>query len=213
MLHYKRQHRQVTGFLDESDARFIWVSMAKWPLFNQWHHNEQGGVWNHRRIDCSLNRLFKRGSKKTSKPHLNGLYEGNTRVTAGFPSQRHSNAAENISIWWRHYDITASYGHIMSAQFPHNRQLVHICDAYEDVITWNLFRIVVSSWGQFTGDPEYSRHKGLVMRSFAVLFLVSWSKLLKQTQSCCRWIETEWRSRDLPGFLRPYFLKQIIDIL
>ena len=32
----------------------------------RWHHNERGGVSNHRRFDCSLNRLFSRRSKKTS---------------------------------------------------------------------------------------------------------------------------------------------------
>ena len=61
----------------------------------QWRHNERNSVSNHRRIDGLLNRLFKRRSKKTSKP-----CDGNSPVTAGFPSQRASNA-ENVSIWWR----------------------------------------------------------------------------------------------------------------
>ena len=61
------------------------------------------GVSNHRRLDYLLNRLFKRRSKKTSKAHVTGLCEGKPPVTGGFLSQRDSNA-ENVSIWWRHYE-------------------------------------------------------------------------------------------------------------
>ena len=63
----------------------------------QWRHNEHDGVSNHRRLDCLLNRLFRRRSKKASKLSVTGLCEGNHR----FPSQRVRNA-ENGSIWWRH---------------------------------------------------------------------------------------------------------------
>ena len=36
-----------------------------WHLFSlRWRHNERNGVSNHRHIDCLLNRLFKRRSKK-----------------------------------------------------------------------------------------------------------------------------------------------------
>ena len=47
----------------------------------QWRHNECGGVSNHRRLDCSLNRLFRRRSKKTSKLRVTVLCEGNSPVT------------------------------------------------------------------------------------------------------------------------------------
>ena len=60
---------------------------------------------NHRRLDCLLNRLFRRRSRKTSKLCITGLYEGNSLVTGEFPAQRASNA-ENVSIWWRHHEIT-----------------------------------------------------------------------------------------------------------
>ena len=43
--------------------------------------------------------LFMRSSKKTSKLRVTDLCEGNS------PSQRASNA-ENVSIWWRHHDMT-----------------------------------------------------------------------------------------------------------
>ena len=68
----------------------------------QWRHNECDGVSNHRRLDCLLNRLFRRRSKKASKLCVTGLCEGKPSVTGGFPSQRGSDA-ENVSIWWRRH--------------------------------------------------------------------------------------------------------------
>ena len=41
--------------------------------------------------------------RKTSKPLVTGLCEGNSSVTGEFPAQRDSHA-EYISIWWRHHD-------------------------------------------------------------------------------------------------------------
>ena len=67
-----------------------------------WRHNGHDGVSNHMRLDCLLNRLFRRRSKKISKLRLTGLCEGNSPVTGGFPSQI-ANNAENVSIWWRHH--------------------------------------------------------------------------------------------------------------
>ena len=42
----------------------------------QWRHNECHGVSNRRCVDCLLNRLFRRRSKKTSKPRVTGLHKG-----------------------------------------------------------------------------------------------------------------------------------------
>ena len=53
-----------------------------------WCHSEPDDVSNHQRLDCLLNRLFRRRSKKTSKLRVTGLCE--------FPAQRASNA-ENVS--------------------------------------------------------------------------------------------------------------------
>ena len=68
----------------------------------QWRHNYRDGISNHLRLDCLLNRLFRRISKKTSKLRVTGLGEGNSPVTGEFPAQRASKA-ENVSIWWRHH--------------------------------------------------------------------------------------------------------------
>ena len=42
----------------------------------QWRHNGRDGVSNHRRLDCLLNRLSWRKSKKTWKVRVTGLCEG-----------------------------------------------------------------------------------------------------------------------------------------
>ena len=68
----------------------------------QGRHKERYGVPNHRRLNCLLNRLFKRRSKKTSKLRATGLCAGNSPGTSEFPTQRASDA-ENVSIWWRHH--------------------------------------------------------------------------------------------------------------
>ena len=69
----------------------------------QWRHNERDGVSNYRRLDCLLNRLFRRRSKRISKLCVTFLCDGNPPMTCGFPSQRASNA-ENVCIWLRHHD-------------------------------------------------------------------------------------------------------------
>ena len=69
----------------------------------QWRHNDHDGVSNHQPHGCSLNRLFRRRSKKISKLRVTGLCVGNSPGTGEFPAQMASNA-ENVSIWWRHHD-------------------------------------------------------------------------------------------------------------
>ena len=70
------------------------------PFSLQWRHND--GVWNYRRLDCLLNRLFMHGSNKTLNFLITGFCEGNPSVTDGLPQQRASDA-QNISIWLRHH--------------------------------------------------------------------------------------------------------------
>ena len=70
----------------------------------QWRHN-------HHRIDCLLNRLYRRRSKKTSKLRSTGPYEGNPPTCDRWiPSQKASNE-ENVSIWWRHHDVNPAGTH------------------------------------------------------------------------------------------------------
>ena len=44
----------------------------------RWRHNDHDGVSNHQPHGCSLNRLFRRRSKKTSKLRVTGLCVGNS---------------------------------------------------------------------------------------------------------------------------------------
>ena len=79
-----------------------------------WRQNECDGVSNHQRLDCLLNCLFRRRSKKKSKLRITVLGEGNSPVTGEFPSQRASNA-ENISIWRRHHESGKSRGKVQES--------------------------------------------------------------------------------------------------
>ena len=74
----------------------------------QWRHNGRDGVSNHQHHDCSLKRLFRRRSKKTSKLRVTGVCEG--------PAQRASDA-EDVSIWWRHHDIKITKYCLKSSKF------------------------------------------------------------------------------------------------
>ena len=78
-----------------------WIGRSR-ALSLQWRHNERHGISNHRRLDCSLNRLFRHRSNKTSRFHVIVLCEGNSPVTSEFPAQRTRNT-ENVPIWWRHH--------------------------------------------------------------------------------------------------------------
>ena len=58
----------------------------------QRRHGERDGAWNHRRLDCWLNRLFRRRSKKTSKLRVTGLCGENSSVS-----------------WWQKWSKLASF--------------------------------------------------------------------------------------------------------
>ena len=76
------------------------VDVKSWQL--HWRNNGRHCVSSHQPHHCLLYRLFRRGSKKTSKLRVNGLCERNPPGTDEFPAQMASNA-ENVSIWWRHH--------------------------------------------------------------------------------------------------------------
>ena len=58
---------------------------------SQRRHNERDGVSNHQPHNYLLNGLFRVRSKKTSKPRVTGICDGNSLVTNVFPTQRASN--------------------------------------------------------------------------------------------------------------------------
>ena len=68
----------------------------------RWRHDWRDGVSNHQPRDCSLNCLFRRRWRKTSKLRVTCLFEWNSLVTGEFLAQRASNV-ENVCIWWHHH--------------------------------------------------------------------------------------------------------------
>ena len=97
--------RYLKYFLMETNDRLSYVanviasSQGTSVVTLQWRFNERDGISN---LDCLLNDLFMRRSKKTSKLHVTRLCQGNPPMTSGFPSHRASNA-DHVSIWLRHY--------------------------------------------------------------------------------------------------------------
>ena len=91
-----------------------------WPTL-QWRHNGCDGVSNHQPHDCLLNRLFRRRSKKTSNFRVTGLWARSSPVTGEVPAQRASNA-ENVSIWWRHHDISRLFSTACSTRQQRKHQ-------------------------------------------------------------------------------------------
>ena len=96
----------IKGWASSVNCQYSVVPL--WLVTLRWRHNERDGVSNHRRLDCLLNRLFRRTSKKTSKLRDTGLCDGNSPVTSEFPTQRASNK-ENDSSWWRHHEFSLKY--------------------------------------------------------------------------------------------------------
>ena len=82
----------------------------------QWNHNECGSISKYRHLECLLNSMFRHRSKKRSKLHVTGLYEGNPLVMGGFPSQRASNI-ENASIWWHAQMIVLWYVYLFGRKW------------------------------------------------------------------------------------------------
>ena len=85
----------------------------------QRRHNECDCVSNHQRLDCLLNPLFRRRSKKPSKPHVTGNCERNPPVTDGFPSKRASNVEnDDITMLIRLFSNTQLCGENPATHVP-----------------------------------------------------------------------------------------------
>ena len=119
------------------------------PRSLQWRHNGGDSVSNHQPHDCLLNRLFRRRSKKTSKPRVTGLCVGNSPRTGEFPAQMAS-YAENVSIWWRHHEL-CYLGSVFSVSYISEKDvnvfLWHIQDMSGNTIL-NYVMIICLSYFQ-----------------------------------------------------------------
>ena len=110
----------------------------------QWCHNELYGVSNHRHLDCLLNRLFRRRSRKTSNSASLAFVRGIHRwpVTGEFTAQRASNA-ENVPIWWRQLGLIKRDVLLYSAlgNFIDNSQYM----TFANILLYRTFQITIIS--------------------------------------------------------------------
>ena len=101
-------HIRMAGHIRPLSYCRYWGPAVMFKMGNStllWRHNEPDGVSNHQPHDCWLNRLFSQRSKKTSTFRVTGLCAGKSPETGEFPAQMASNA-ENVSIWWRHHEVS-----------------------------------------------------------------------------------------------------------
>ena len=121
---------------------------------------------NHQRLDCLLNRFFRRRSKKTPKLCVTGLCEGN--VTGGFPSERASDA-ENVYIWWRHHILLliehCVWNHSQwHSHTPRPHPFPHTC-MQETCCTMRLVAGVIFCMGSANQWHRYSITSSLIGRT------------------------------------------------
>ena len=114
----------------------------------QWRHNGHDSVSNRQPYDCLLNRLFRRRSKKTSKLRVTGLCTGNSPGTGEFPTLVASNA-ENVSIWWRHHDLSMLWLKTTS----------HYLHQYWLIVSYN--ELLHAADGDVTGNAKDIRDRWL----------------------------------------------------
>ena len=74
-----------------------------------WRHNDRDGVSNHRRLDCLLNHLFKRRSKKASKLRVTG--GGDVTVLKRHHTIIWSNDALARNIWLNYEGRRPEFNH------------------------------------------------------------------------------------------------------
>ena len=127
----------MPGFIDcrhRFYAEIIFETLCIFKLHRsslQWRHNGRDRVSNHQPHDCLLNRLFRHGSKKTSKLRVTGLCAGNSLGTGEFTAQMASNA-ENVSIWWRHHVLRLA----MQIPFSYIGYYIEYTYVYKTLHTW-----------------------------------------------------------------------------
>ena len=164
-------------------------SHEQWYLTIQWRHNGHDGVSNHQRLDCLLNLLFRRRSKKTSELRVTCLCEGNSPVTGEFPAQRASNA-ENISVWWRHQGTSCYFAYWISILPLLPRTIIpksEIRMALSLVTVWCKAGTLWSNMGMSSIPSYYVRHvertayqflcpRGMIDRDFSDILHYTWQK-------------------------------------
>ena len=148
----------------------------------QWRRNERDGASNHRCLNCLLNRLLRRRSKKISKLCGIGLCERNSSGTGEFHAQRASNA-ENVSIWWRHHED------ISWRMFTLLHPSLFLIDIYSVTqncrilyhIKWDAFWTILWPVCFFGKDLKWVSHLDspiMFLLAFSLLLMVWYTSLL-----------------------------------
>ena len=105
--------------------------LAVTPL--QWRLNGCDGVSNHQPHHCSLNRLFRRRSKKTSKLCITGLCAGNSPLTGEFPAQMAGNAEMFLFD-----DVIMTLWGVLSRKLPELETNMHVLHTFQNPLTLML---------------------------------------------------------------------------
>ena len=185
--------RSITVVINDINNRIIeMISMIATYLSSlQWRHNGRDGVSDYQPIDCLLNHLFRRRSKKTSKLRVTGHCAGNSPVTGEFRTQKASNA-ENVPIWWRHHDVNDNQDPNISLKISSQSD-----NLYSLVTLWhgNAFCITTPylayPYLAYEGNPLVTAHKRAIIMERWYFFGVSLNKLFNKLPS---WFETLWPS-------------------
>ena len=116
--------------MDQGSIRKNWLTAIS--KFTMWNISVAS---NHRRLDCLFNRFLRRRPKKASKLRVTGLCQEKPPATGEFPAQRASNA-ENVSIWWRHDDVTTCGTPLGQAVLALGLKCIHDSD----------FQLILNLW-------------------------------------------------------------------
>ena len=132
---------------------FIWYHYARhrvvytmYPMNYalQWRHNECNSVSHHRRLDCLLIVFYGCRTKKTSKPRVTGLYEGNPPVTGGSPHKgpvtRKCFHLMTSSWWSRFYCALFCWDHNI------NKLVLHFHPYSLGFLHWHWVRLRQCQW-------------------------------------------------------------------
>ena len=106
----------------------------------QWRHNGCDGVSNHHPHGCLLNRLYRAQIRENIKAPRHWPLCGDSPVTGEFFAQKAS-YAENVSIWWRHHEVTS--------------QAVDKISCTEDIVSVIIATTMIA---QMCVSSEYNQH-------------------------------------------------------
>ena len=115
----------------------------------QWRHNEHDCVSNQRRLDCLLNRLFRRRSKKTSNLRATVLCERNPSVAGEFPAQSASNME---MLPFNDVIMITAISEKNEQEGPEKNGIIH--NTFSNPFTWKLLFPLIQSSLILYGDID-----------------------------------------------------------